>query len=289
MLRIIAAALVAVLALTAPAQAANSDLTEAVAKVLKENPDIILDALRENDQELYSILEVAAETKRRKDARAEQIKQLKKPFKPAIDPKRILHGNPDAEVTIVEYSDFQCPYCKRMSEAVDEALKELDGKVRFIFKNYPLRNHKSASLAAYLFEAVALQSKDVAWKFYHKLFENQEKLDDLGNEGIRNLAAEAGADLAKLDQDLRNDIIRQRMAADAAEFKEFGFKGVPVLMMNGIVVPGLVTKQDILDTYILVTKGPQALPGYEAEKGGLVDEESPEDCMECLEEPEAAN
>ena len=293
MFRLAVCALMAALLLSAAAPARAAKVSEEdLAKALKENPDLLLDVLRQNQREFYAILESAASKRRRQDAREAMLENLKDLKTPVVEEDRVLKGDPKASVTIVEFSDYQCPYCKVASQALAEAMKEMGKDVRLIFKNYPLNMHKSATLAAYYYEAVFLQSRGLARKFHKELFAKQEELDKIGDAGIRQMAIDLGADPDRLEKDLRNPIIRERLTKDAEEFRALGYKGVPVILINGLQVGGgPLTKENILDAYTLATKGEDALepiwvPDTEKpqkKSGGLVDEDE-EDCMECLEQ-----
>src|SRR5262245_42203534 len=87
-------------------------------------------------------------------------------------------GAKDAKVTIVEYSDFQCPFCKRGYDTIEtQVLKEYGGKVKFYFKNFPLNFHPWAEPAAVAAECAKEQKPDAYWKLYHSFFENQEAMN----------------------------------------------------------------------------------------------------------------
>ena len=258
--------------------AADSDAAfrEQLRKALKDDPNILLDALEANSQDVFSIVEKAAIARQEAQIRRQQDQELVTPLKPKIDPKRVLMGPVDAPLTIVEYSDFQCPFCSKMAGELKKVMAELGDEARLIFKNYPLRMHKTAPVAAYFFEAVSLQNKKVALKFYELLFENQDKLDELGEAGIRKLAGQAGADLRRLEKDLKNPIIRQRLEEDAKEFRSFDFAGVPVVVINGVSVRSYTTADELLKLVERIKQGPV--------KAGDVPTGEGDDCLECLDE-----
>lgn len=82
---------------------------------------------------------------------------------PAIDPDRIVRGNPKAGITIFEYTDFQCPYCRQGARTVDEVMARYEGQVRLIVKHLPLPLlHPMAMSCALYFEAISMQSGDKA-------------------------------------------------------------------------------------------------------------------------------
>ena len=83
---------------------------------------------------------------------------------------RIVRGNPAAPVTIVEFTDFQCPYCSAGAQTLSAMMKKYEGKVKLTVRHYPLPFHPSALPAALYFEGIAVQSPEKAWQFYDALF-----------------------------------------------------------------------------------------------------------------------
>jgi len=82
---------------------------------------------------------------------------------------RMVRGNPAAPVTIVEFTDFQCPYCAHGARTVSAMMAKYEGKIKLIVKHYPLPFHQAALPAALYFEGIAVQSPEKAWQFYDAL------------------------------------------------------------------------------------------------------------------------
>lgn len=236
------------LAISLPASAQDQRFKQQLARTLKENPEILLDAIREIDVEVLNVLEQAALKRRQQEIQQMQERERQNPLKPVVDPSRVLVGLPQAPITIVEYSDFQCPFCERLAGELDKALAQLGSQARMIFKHNPLRSHESAMTAAKLFEAVNMQdnNKQAARKLYHMLFANQDRLDELGEKGLLDLAVQAGAKLEATKQAMQSPEVQKRIEADMAEFRSFGFSGVPALVINGVSVRGAVSAEEIL-------------------------------------------
>jgi len=156
---------------------------------------------------------------------------------PVIDARRIVRGRADAPVTLVEYTDFQCPYCGAGAKAVEEVLARYEGQVRLVVKHAPLQFHPMARPAAQYFEALSLQSAARAWAFYDRLFANLRALSG-GEPYLRQLAGDLGADLPQLEQDLAGPVVRERLAADQREVQRYQFDGVPAFIINGRVIEG---------------------------------------------------
>ena len=154
------------------------------------------------------------------------------------DASRIVRGHPTAPVTIVEFTDFQCPYCSYGARVIDEVLARHEGQVRLVVRHLPLpRLHPMAMPAALRFEALALQDPAKAWAFYDRMLRDTRALAG-GEAYLDRVAAEVGADMKRLDEDRRGDAVRQRVDADLKEAQRLRFDGVPVFVVNGHVIAG---------------------------------------------------
>ena len=157
---------------------------------------------------------------------------------PALDASRIIRGNPTAPVTIFEYTDFQCPYCRYGAITVDEVMARYEGQVRLIVKELPLPLlHPMAMSCARYFEAISMQSADKAWAFYDRIFLDQRPLAE-GEPYLQKVVLDLGVDMNRLDQDLRSQTTHDRIAADLKESEQYKFDGVPVFIVNGQVIEG---------------------------------------------------
>jgi len=157
---------------------------------------------------------------------------------PALDAGRIIRGNPKAAITIFEYTDFQCPYCRYGAVTVDEVMARYEGQVRLIVKQLPLPLlHPMAMSCARYFEAISMQSADKAWAFYDRIFLDQQPLAD-GEPYLQKVAFDLGVDMKRLEQDLRSPGTQGRIAADLKESERYQFDGVPVFVVNGQVIEG---------------------------------------------------
>lgn len=157
---------------------------------------------------------------------------------PALDPARIVRGNPQAAITIFEYTDFQCPYCAFGAKTLNEVMARYEGQVRLVVKHLPLPLlHPMAMACAQYFEAISMQSADKAWAFYDRIFEDQKSLAG-AEQFLQKVAAGLGVDMARLEQDLRNPVTQGRIAADLKESEQFRFDGVPAFVIEGQSIEG---------------------------------------------------
>jgi predicted DsbA family dithiol-disulfide isomerase len=137
-------------------------------------------------------------------------------------------GPATAEVTIVVFSDFQCPHCAKAHPALVRVLGAHEGKVRLAFKHFPLLGHARALPAARAAEAARLQ--DRFWEMHDALFEHQDALEDAD---LERYAAAVGLDLARFRADVASRGVQARIDADLREGAGLGVGGTPTLFVNG--------------------------------------------------------
>jgi len=137
-------------------------------------------------------------------------------------------GNPDAPVTIVEFSDFECPYCSKVGPLMAELLAKNPETVKVVFKHYPLSFHKNARRAA--LASLAAQRQGRFWEFHDQLFEHQKELTPAT---IRKIAQQLSLDLDRFEKDLADPALAARVDKDIRDGKLAGVRGTPTLFVNG--------------------------------------------------------
>ena len=151
-------------------------------------------------------------------------------------------GPESAKVTIVEFSDFQCPFCGREAPVVDKLMKDYDGKVKLVFRHFPLDFHPFAAKAAEAGACAADQNK--FWEMHDKMFGNQQKLtiDDL-----KGYAKAIGIDAGKFDKCLDSGEKKASVDSDEKAGAAAGVNGTPAFFINGIFVNGAVPYEQLKD------------------------------------------
>jgi cyclophilin family peptidyl-prolyl cis-trans isomerase/protein-disulfide isomerase len=144
-------------------------------------------------------------------------------------------GPEDAKVTIIEYSDFQCPYCAEFTTVLSQLESEHPDNLRVIFRHFPLDIHDKAMLAAQASEAAALQGK--FWEMHDQLFATQtdwaeQSLDEF-RDWLAAQAGELGLDTDQFMQDLDSEAVLARVQRDLDEATSLGLPGTPTLVVNG--------------------------------------------------------
>src|SRR3989454_68139 len=153
-------------------------------------------------------------------------------------------GPQNARITIVEFSDFQCPYCGREIPIIERVMKEYDGKVRLVFRPFPLDFHQFAQKAAEAGACAADQGGEKFWKLHDRMFTNQQKLavDDL-----KGYAKEVGLDSGRFDKCLDAGEKRAVVEADGKAGQEAGVTGTPAFFINGVFINGAVPYEQFKD------------------------------------------
>jgi protein-disulfide isomerase len=144
-----------------------------------------------------------------------------------------IRGEKDAKVTIVAFSDFQCPFCGRVNPTLAKLLETYPGKVRVAFKHMPLRIHPDAPAAHAAAEAAGRQGK--FWEMYDKIFANQRELTP---EKFKQYATELNLDTALFEKDSADPAIQAKIDADLEEAEKLGVAGTPAFFINGKYLSG---------------------------------------------------
>ncbi|MFZ5445939.1 MAG: DsbA family protein [Myxococcota bacterium] len=139
-----------------------------------------------------------------------------------------VKGPKNAAVTIVAFSDFQCPFCSRVVPTLHDLEKQYEGKIKLVFKHQPLPFHNNAKIAAAASMAANEQGK--FWEMHDKLFSNQQALD---RPNLERYASELGLDMGKFKAALDSNKFDAYIQADSAEGMRVGANGTPTFFING--------------------------------------------------------
>ena len=169
--------------------------------------------------------EVAADLKKREAKNQplspEKIAAIAKSDAPAFGPE-------GSKVTLVEFSDFQCPFCSRAATVVHQVKEKYGDKVRFVFRQFPLSFHQNAQMAAEA--ALAANEQGKFWELHDKMFADQAKLDRASLEAT---AKGIGLDMAAFKKALDDKAHAATIAADTKLGEEVGVDGTPTVFING--------------------------------------------------------
>jgi NhaA family Na+:H+ antiporter len=164
---------------------------------------------------------------------------------PPVDPERDhVRGGSEAPVTLVEYGDFQCPYCGEAYPVVHELLERFGDQLRFVFRHMPLADlHPRAPFAAEAAEAAASQQR--FWEMHDRLFEHQL---ELGDEELREHAESVGVpDGERFDAELRDRVHEARVEADYESGARSGVPSTPRFFINGVIHLGSASYAELAE------------------------------------------
>ena len=147
-----------------------------------------------------------------------------------------VKGVKNAPVTIIEFSDFQCPYCGRFFSETLPSIEQKyiqSGKVKMVYRDFPLSFHPEAQPAAEAAECAKEQGK--FWEFHDKIFENQQ---GMSAAAYKQWASEVGLNTAQFNSCVDSGKYRQEVQKDFAEGSSYGVSGTPSFFINGMMVSG---------------------------------------------------
>jgi len=189
---------------------------------LLENPEIIMEAVA-----VLQAREQEAEQELARDQLAARGDEL---FNSPTSP---VMGNPDSDVTLVEFFDYNCGYCKRVLDDVF-ALVEEDPNVRVVFKELPIL-HETSVLAARA--ALAAQQQDLYVPYHNALMGHRGRMSE---DVVFDLAEQVGLDVERLRADMDSDAVTREIAANMALAQALGIRGTPAFIVGDEIVPGAV-------------------------------------------------
>lgn len=149
-------------------------------------------------------------------------------------------GSKSAKVTVVEFSDFQCPFCKRASSNYDSIVKAYGDKVRVVFKHFPLPMHEMAHKAAEAAQCMNDQGK--FFEYHDKLFANNTALAEAD---LKKYVTEVGGDVAKFTDCLTKEKYKAKVDKDMADGQKYGVSGAPTYFINGNMIVGAVSFDEL--------------------------------------------
>jgi protein-disulfide isomerase len=208
-----------------PAQ--TTRIEEIVRAYLIEHPEVLKEAIA-----ALQAKEEAAKAAQQANALSQYQDQL------LSDPASPVAGNPMGDVTVIEFFDYKCPYCKKVTPALNELL-ETDKSVRIVFKEFPILG-ESSLLAARAALAAAKQGRYL--EFHAALMEHRGNFDDAT---IRLIAETRGLDAAKLEADMKSEDVEQQIRDNHALAQAMSIRSTPTFVIGDQIIPGAVSIDDL--------------------------------------------
>jgi protein-disulfide isomerase len=205
------------------ASASSDDFTDAVIeRYIRTHPEVIVQSLQAMDAKRE-----AEQRERQKVALAAKQSEL------IGDPESPVSGNPKGEITLVEFYDYRCGYCKKAASAVTELQKQ-DPRVRVVYKDFPILGEPSVLAAK---AALASQAQGKHQTFHEALLASQA---DMSKEDILKIAANVGLDPKRLETDMAHPKWQAAIDQNRALAQELGISGTPGFIVGTELVPGML-------------------------------------------------
>lgn len=215
----------------APKVDVDPEFEAKVLQVLRNNPAVILESVSRYNQDQAS----------RRDTFRQTFAELVQ-----TDPTKVVGDSPvlgslNDSVVLIEFSDFQCPFCARSQAPLKQFMDEAGDRVALVYKHFPLNSiHPHATPAAKA--AWAAQQQGKFWEYHDRLFTNQERL---GESLYAEIARELGLDLGRFNRDRQSEAAAAAVQADLELATSLGLEGTPTFLMDGVPLGGPPT----LDTF----------------------------------------
>jgi protein-disulfide isomerase len=211
--------------------ASDARIKELALQAIRENPQIIMEAIQLLEQQ-----QADAEANARADLLENQRQLLER------DPNAPVLRNPDGDVTVVEFFDYNCPYCRRAMPEV-KGLIDADRDVRLVYREWPILGEGSVFAAK---AALAARRQGKYEAFHWALMGLKERAEEAS---VLRVAKKVGLDIGKLRADMEAPEVKSHIDTSMRLSKALGFTGTPSFVIGDNLVPGLV-KQDRLESLI---------------------------------------
>lgn len=219
-----------ILVSSASAQIKEKDFADAMEKFLKSESG--QEAIGKAAEAYFRNMEMAARQKQARAMEEELEEQFKNPVKIEVGNSPVK-GPKDARITVIEFSDYQCPYCRRGRDTMRELLAAYPKDVKVVFKNLPLPRHQEGKIAAKAALAAGKQNK--FWEMHDLLFDNQTQLNQAFYE---KAATDLGLNVEQFKKDMESPEVEKQIQEDMKIAEKHGIQGTPGFFVNGVAVRG---------------------------------------------------
>ncbi len=212
----------------------DQELELKIIQVLKEHPEVILDSVKTYQEQQYAA---------QQEAQRAYLKEVQSNPEQLIGHSPIT-SNSEGKLLMIEFADFQCPYCAIAHESLKAFVEDHTSEVALVYKHYPLANiHPEAIPAAQAAWAAGQQGK--FWEYHNLLFEQQENLDDAV---VVELAKLLNLDLEQFNRDRNSTAAAEAIDKDMQLAEQLGIDGTPFLVMGNQVMSGAVEREVLEET-----------------------------------------
>lgn len=230
MKRFLATAALVMLPITAMADGMDEDrIKELVLEAIRENPGIVFEAAQLFEEQQQALqAQAAAEVLDTEKATLEN------------DPNAPVLGNPEGDVTVVEFFDYNCPYCRRVKPEM-EALLAADPNVRVVYREWPILGEGSVFAAR---AALASRNQDKYEEFHWAMMQLKQRAEEAT---IIRVAEDIGLDVAQLRRDMTAPEIEEHIQTSMRLAQSLGFSGTPSFVIGDSLAPGLIQADQMIE------------------------------------------
>ncbi len=207
----------------------ESRIKELVLETIRENPGIVMEAVAILEQRQVAAAELA-----RADLLSNNRDILEK------DPNAPVLGNPEGDVTVVEFFDYNCPYCRRAMDEV-QGLLEADPNVRLVYREWPILGEGSVFAAK---AALASRKQGKYEEFHWAMMGMSGRAEEAS---VMRIAAEIGLDVGQLRRDMEAPEVQEHLVTSMDLSKSLGFNGTPSFVIGDDLVPGFVEQSQLIE------------------------------------------
>jgi protein-disulfide isomerase len=200
----------------------RAGLDQAIRDYLMVHPEVVLDALKAAQQQADA--QAAEQSRRMISTKQKELQD---------SPDDLVQGNPKGDVTLVEFFDYRCPYCKQVAPSLDALLKE-DGKLRIVYKEFPILGEASV----YATRVALATKKQGKYAAFHRAMMTTK--GDIGDETVLNVATSLGLDISKIKADMSAPEIDKLIDQNYALADALNIQGTPAIIVGDTLIPGAV-------------------------------------------------
>lgn len=200
----------------------RAGLDQAIRDYLMVHPKVVLDALKAAQQQADA--QAAEQSRRMISTKQKELQD---------SPDDLVQGNPKGDVTLVEFFDYRCPYCKQVAPSLDALLKE-DGKLRIVYKEFPILGEASV----YATRVALATKKQGKYAAFHRAMMTTK--GDIGDETVLNVATSLGLDISKIKTDMSAPEIDKLIDQNYALADALNIQGTPAIIVGDTLIPGAV-------------------------------------------------
>jgi protein-disulfide isomerase len=200
----------------------RAGLDQAIRDYLMVHPEVVLDALKAAQQQADA--QAAEQSRRMISTKQKELQD---------SPDDLVQGNPKGDVTLVEFFDYRCPYCKQVAPSLDALLKE-DGKLRIVYKEFPILGEASV----YATRVALATKKQEKYAAFHRAMMTTK--GDIGDETVLDVATSLGLDISKIKADMSAPEIDKLIDQNYALADALNIQGTPAIIVGDTLIPGAV-------------------------------------------------